>query len=166
VGKAPRLGFFNWRDDMKWTLVVLLATLASCGGDSKTPREQLIGNWLYTNGSGSAGVGLTFDAKGSYVFSGMQEVSSTSLNAEVEQGLYSATDTAITFTAQKYTCAGPVPIYTLTYDFSGDILSLLYPSMVLAFSRNTASGASVAIILGCFQSDGSFVQSPLAPVSN
>ena len=58
VERAPRLGFFNWRDDMKWMLAVLLAAVASCGGSSETPEQRLVGKWLYWGTSAGAGLCL------------------------------------------------------------------------------------------------------------
>jgi hypothetical protein len=167
VEKAPRLGFFNWRDDMKRTLVVLLAAVASCSGNSETPRERLIGQWLYTNSSGGAGVDATFNLDDTYSVQTLQLTSDTAGNDEVETGVFSATDTEITFAPQKHTCPGPDPVYTLTYHFTGDSLVVVFPDGAIALSRNTTPPSSNAIVtFGCFQSDGSFVTAPLAAVSN
>ena len=150
---------------MKWTLVVLLATVASCGGNSETPKERLIGKWIYTGSS--AGIGLQFDSDAAYSVQVLQLTSTTTGNDEVEKGAYSATDTQITFTPKMYTCPGPVPVYTLDYSFNGDSLSVLFSNGAMGFSRNTEPASSNFIItFGCFQSDGSFVSSPLAAVGN
>ena len=151
---------------MKWTLVVLLATVASCGGgNSETPKERLIGKWLYSGSS--AGIGLQFNSDATYSAQVLQLTSDTTGNDEVEKGVFSATDTQIVFTPQMYTCPGPLPVYTLAYTFNGDSLSVMFSTGAMGFSRNTVPASSNFIItFGCFQSDGSFVTSPLAPVSN
>jgi hypothetical protein len=150
---------------MKWILVVLLAAMASCGGNSETPKERLIGKWFYSGSS--AGIGLQFDSVDTYSAQVLQLTSTSTGNDEVETGVFSATDTEITFTPQKYTCPGTDPVYTLTYHFNGDSLSVLYSTGAVLLSRNTTPPSSNAILtFGCFQSDGSFVTSPLAAVSN
>ena len=153
---------------MKWTLVVLLAAAASCGGgNSETPQQRLIGQWLYTNSTGSAGIDITFNTNATYVAQILQLTSTTSANDEIEDGVFSTTDTEITFTPQKYTCPGPDPVYSMTYSFNGDSLLLLLSTGATGFSRNTTPAATnFTLAFGCFQSDGSFVASPLAAVSN
>ncbi len=153
---------------MKWTFVVLLAAVASCGGgSSETPQQRLIGQWLYTNSAGSAGVDITFNTNATYTAQILQLTSTTSANDEIEDGVFSTTDTEITFTPQKYTCPGPDPVYSVTYSFNGDSLLLSLSTGATAFSRNTNPASSnMTIGFGCIQSDGSFVTSPLVAVSN
>jgi len=148
-------------------LAVLLVAVAACGSNTVTPQERLIGEWTYTNSAGNAGVVITFKTDDTYSAQVMQLTSTTSANDEVETGVFSVTDTTITFTPQQYTCPGPDPIYTYKYAFNGDSLSMLIPSGAVAFTRYTGPAASNAVItFGCIQSDGSFVQSQLAPVTN
>ena len=153
---------------MKWTLAVLLATVAACGGgSSETPQQRLIGQWLYTNSSGSAGIDITFNTNTTYTAQILQLTSTTSANDEIEDGVFSTTNTEISFTPQKYTCPGPDPVYSLAYTFNGDSLLLSYSTGAVAFSRNTTPAATnFTAAFGCIQSDGSFVVSPLAAVSN
>jgi hypothetical protein len=152
----------------KWMLAVLLAAVAACGGgNSETPKERLIGQWLYTNSSGGAGIDITFKTDATYSAQVLQLTSTTTANDEVETGVFSTTDTEITFTPQKYTCPGPDPVYSVTYSFNGDSLLLLLSTSATAFSRNTTPPTTnFSIAFGCIQSDGSFVVSPLAAVSN
>ncbi len=153
---------------MKWTLAVLLAAVAACGGgNSETPEERLIGQWVYTNSSGSTGIDVTFNTNATYTLQVMRLTSTTSANDQVETGIYSATENELTFTPQKYTCPGPVPVFTEGYSFNGDSLSMLFSDAVLVYSRSTTPAATnFSISFGCFQTDGSFVQAPLAAVSN
>jgi len=157
---------------MKSTFGVILGTLVgmvmSCGGDdSQTPQERLVGSWVYSNSSGSTGIDLKFGSDANYSVQLLQLTSTTSANDEVETGIYSATDSTITFTPQKYTCPVPDPTYTLTYNFNGDSLAMLFSSGAIAFTRYTGpASTNAALTFGCFQSDGTFFTSPLAPVSN
>jgi hypothetical protein len=124
-----------------------------------------MGKWLYAGSS--AGIGLEFDTNYTYKAQLLQETSTTTGNDQAEVGTFAVTDTAITFTPQQSTCPGPVPVYADNYTFNGDSLVLAYSTGGMAFSRNTTPPATNAIItFGCFQSDGSFVTSPLAAVSN
>lgn len=152
---------------MKWMLLAVLATVAACGGSSETPEQRLIGQWIYTNGSGEAAVDITFNADSTYKAQDAQLTSNTSANDEVETGIFSATDTEITSTPQQWTCPGPYPAYTVSYQFNGDSLVVTYSTGVMTMSRNTTPASSNAnLTFGCFQSDGSFVTEPLAHVSN
>jgi hypothetical protein len=153
---------------MKWTLAVLLAAVAACGGgNSETPQQRLIGQWLYTNSAGSAGMDIAFNTNTTYSAQILQLTSTTSANDELEDGVFSTTDTEITFTPQKYTCPGPDPAYSVTYNFNGDSLVLSLSTGATAFSRNTnPASTNFTATFGCFQSNGSFVASPLAAVSN
>ena len=149
----------------KWTLAVLLATVAACGSNAVSPQDRLMGKWLYAGSS--AGIGLEFDTNNTYKGQLLQETSATTGKDQVETGTFTATDTAITFTPQQSSCPGPIPVYFQDYSFNGDSLVLASSTGGMAFSRNTSPPATNAIItFGCFQSDGSFVQAPLAPVSN
>jgi hypothetical protein len=153
---------------MKWTLVALMATVAECGGgSSETPQQRLIGQWLYTNSAGSAGADITFNANATYTAQILQLTSTTSANDEVETGIFSTTDTEITFTPQNYTCPGSYPVYSLAYTFNGDSLLLSFSTGAVGFSRNKYPAATnFSLAFGCIQSDGSFVVSPLVAVSN
>ena len=151
---------------MKLTLVVLLATVAACGSNTVTPQERLMGKWLYAGSS--AGIGLEFGTDGTYKAQILQLSSTSTGNDQAETGKYIASDSSITFTAQQSSCGpGRIPIYTYTYSFNGDSLAVMTGNTAMAFSRNTTPPASNFIIsLGCFQSDGTFVGSPLVSVSN
>lgn len=149
-------------------LSALLVALIGCGDDSKTPQEKLVGGtWVFSNSSGSAGLDLIFNADASYSVQLLELTSTTTANDQVETGVYSASDSKITFTPQKYTCPGPDPIYRVAYTFNGESLALLFADGVIAFERYTGPAATnFTLTFGCFQDDGSFVPSPLAPVSN
>ena len=151
---------------MKWTLAVLLATVAACGSNTVTPQERLMGKWIYSGSS--AGIGLEFDTGGTYTYQELQLTSTSTGNDQIETGKYIASDSSIVFTAQQSSCGpGRMPIYTYTYTFNGDSLAVVAGSTAMGFSRNTTPPASNFIIsTGCFQSDGSFVVSPLVAVSN
>jgi len=144
-----------------------LLAIGCGGGSSEAPHERLIGNWTYTNASDSAGVDLQFKTDGTYVAQVLQLTSTTTANDEVESGTFTATDSEIALTPQKYTCPEADPPYTLSYHFNGDSLVVVFPTGAIGMSRYTGPAATNFVVtMGCFQSDGSFVVSPLAPVGN
>lgn len=143
---------------------VLLLAMLGCG--SSSPEDQLAGTWTYTNGNN--GIGLTFATDGTYVAQVLQLTSSTSGDDEIEKGVYSVSGNQINWTPQEYTCPGPDAVYSTSYSFSGGDLVIVTPGSagIVSLVRDTSSSSgNASLVLGCFQS-GSFVQEPLAPVSN
>ena len=150
---------------LSWLVMVVLGAV-SCGGGSSSPESQLIGQWISTDSTGSQGVGLEFDSDGTYVAQLLELTSSTSANDEGESGVYTATSSTINFTPQKSSCPGPDPVYSLTYSFSAGGLVVATPSGAIGLTRNNPGLANGTITFGCFQPNGSFVASPVAPVGN
>ena len=152
---------------MKWTLVAVLAAVAACGANSETPEQRLIGTWVYANAADTSGLGVQFKGDSTYELVIMQLTSSTSANVEAETGVFSATDTELTFVPQQWTCPGPYPSYTVSYHFNGDTLVVTSSTGATMLSRDTSPPwTNGYIAYGCFQSNGSFVAEALAPVSN
>jgi hypothetical protein len=142
---------------MKWTLVAVLVTMAACGPNSETPEQRLIGKWAYSDTSSWGG--LQFYSTSAYGAETLQPTSTTTANEESERGVFSASETEITFTPQGYSCPGPEPVYTLPYQFNGDVLVVTYQTGSVSLSPNTAFPSwSASVTYGCFQSDGSFVE--------
>jgi hypothetical protein len=153
---------------MKWPMMVLLAVVSSCGGSSRTPEERLVGYWSYSNPVGGNGIELQFTGT-TYMSRDWQLVSLTSTPAyqEVQTGEYSATDTEITYTPTSSTCPGPAPVYTGSYSFDEDRLAIVESTRAFTLVRRTGPASTDGtIFFGCFQPDGSFVQSPFGPVGN
>jgi hypothetical protein len=147
--------------------VALLTAACSSGSSSGSSGSNSIdGNWLYTDAAGTGGVGLTFNADGTYVLTELVETSSTSFNAQVEDGTFTVSGNTITETPQKSSCPGPVPVHQLTYSFQGSNLAVTDSSAVVVLQPNTATASNAAIVIGCFDANNNFTAQPLAPVSN
>lgn len=150
-------------------MIALLGCLLAvgCGGGSDSPADRIVGNWLYTNTTDSAGFGATFEGNGTYSLSSLELTTATTARAAIEKGTYTATDSTITTTPQKSTCPGPVPVDTVTYELKGSTLVVTTGANIIVMTRNRQSAdTSFVVTLGCFAEDGSFAASPLAPVSN
>jgi hypothetical protein len=142
------------------------AIAMGCGGSS-SPEQDLIGNWLYATSTGSTGIAVTYKTDGTYVAAELVLTSSNTADAQVETGTYTATASELTSVPTEWTCPGPDPAGTASYSFSGGDLLISSSSGIISLAPNTAPASSTFILTyGCFQSDGSFVTAPLAPVSN
>lgn len=146
---------------------VLLALVVGCGGaDQSTPEQQVVGSWLFTSADGNSGFGAVFKDDGTYTSAILVASSSTSAEAEVEKGTYSATDTQITFTPNEFSCAGPDAIYAAPYKVDGQSLVLTLGSNVVIMAPNTDPASSNGLLqTGCFNA-GVFTPQAVAPVSN
>lgn len=126
----------------------------------------MVGSWT---GSGYLQLAYTLNADGTYTTQALKPISATSGQAQVETGLYTVSGNQIDWTPQASTCPGPDPGYALSFTLKGDDLVLIARdgTTPISFVRVTGSndGGNGALVLGCFQS-GSFVQTPLGPVSN
>jgi hypothetical protein len=93
--------------------------------------------------------------------------STTSEHDVVEKGVFSLASNEVNYTPQQSTCPSPQTAYSTSYSLSGNSLTLATPAGTFIFSRDTNPASTNAVLLlGCFQSEGAFVQAPLAPVSN
>jgi hypothetical protein len=149
---------------MQIVAITALLTGAACSSGAGAP--SLDGTWIYETSGGTAGKGLTFKSDGTYALSDLQETSPTSVEAEIETGTFITSGTTITATPREFSCAGPVPVWTFNYSFSGADLELADTSGAIVYQPDTSTATTgVAIAIGCFTSNG-FVAEALAPVSN
>jgi hypothetical protein len=149
---------------MRWLAAIVLLASVGCGGNP-TPDDKVQGNWIFASSDGLTGIGLKFNDI-SYDLSGLVLTSSNTAQAIVEKGSFSINATTLVFAPTESTCPGPIPIYQMDYRFSGSVLMITAGSNLIAFERNPyAVDSSFALTLGCDVS-GSFVPSPIAPVSN
>jgi hypothetical protein len=145
-------------------LLLVVVVLVGCG--SKTPQESLVGDWLFQNADGTSGLGVTFNGDGSYVLADLAVTSSTSANAEVEKGTYTATDTMFTMVPSQWTCDGKDTSSTETYKFSGSLLVVSDSSGVVTLAPNNGpSTGTFAVTLGCFDASNNFTAHPLGPAN-
>ena len=153
---------------MKIRLLAALCLLGAIGcGSSGSTDSKLVGQWLYTNADGSAGIGLSFKADGTYSTVLLRQTSGTTANTQVENGGYMATDTSITFTPTESSCAGSDAPTTSGYVINGNVLSLTMPTGLVSFVRNTTPPSSgVILTVGCFAADGTFTAQPVGPVTS
>lgn len=151
---------------MRLILLAALGVVTVGCGSPEGPAQRLNGTWIYIAADNSVAVGATFSPDGTYVLQEMSLTSTNSADDEIETGTFSATDSDITTVPQQYSCPGPDPATTVAYDFSGSSLQIVSSSGITTLGRDTAQPSSMfSLTLGCFQSDGSFVAQPLAPVA-
>jgi hypothetical protein len=151
----------------KLVLLVALGLAAmGCGGVS-SPQQDLIGDWIYIVNNGSSGAAVSYKADGTYVGSILVLTSTTTANAQVELGNYTATSNELTSVPTEWTCPGPDPASTVSYAISDGHLVVSTSSGIISFAQNTAPASTTfTLTYGCMKPDGSFVASPLAPVTN
>jgi hypothetical protein len=72
----------------------------------------------------------------------------------------------LTTVAAKATCADATKAATVTFNVSGNTLTISDSTGVLVFTRSPPSsgGSGGAATFGCFDSQGNFTPSPLAPI--
>jgi hypothetical protein len=145
-------------------IVLMTVSLLACGGNAKTPAERFVGDWH--SDFLDLTIGFTGKPGGVYEAHIFRKTSDTTANDQLETGLFVASDTQFVATPQKWTCPGPDAIVTISYHFDGNNLVQERPSGGQTFVPGPAPAASLSVTLGCMQSDGSFVEAPLAPVSN
>jgi hypothetical protein len=148
----------------KLGLVVLVLGILGCGGSSspESPRDRLVGEWLFTDGTHSGSIGATFNDDGTYVAWATRGATGSSM----ERGIYDATDNTFTNSPTEWTCRGSYPAYTETYSFSGLSPVVVDVTGVTTLLPDNAPGPTAALPVGCFDKNGNFTPSPLAPVTN
>jgi hypothetical protein len=148
--------------------VVLVVGACSSGDDGEDPisREGLLGHWMNTSLAGDGRVGLTFNSDGTYNRSILLLTSTTAADAEVETGMYVATDTHLTLLPQRWTCPSPAPVSMASYAVSGNDLIVTTPFENYSFAASASPASSrFALRLGCFDFNGVLTPAPLAPVT-
>lgn len=148
-----------------WMTLLLWAT--SCGG-SGSADPRLIATWVQALSEST--YALTFNPDGTYEAETLMPPPTTSADAEVVMGVYSASGNQITETPQESTCPSPVPVETISYSFSGADLVIVVPGKIVTSTglvRDTGSiTGNASLVYGCFTFGTPFMQGPLAPVSN
>jgi len=145
--------------------LILLGLGLGCGGGD-SPEDALVGTWFATtNAAQTRGLGLTFTSDGTFVVQDILVTSNTTAQDEIEKGTYSVSGKTLLFHPTQYSCPQADPPYSFEYTISGSTLTLIDPAAVISLAKDTTppTGGSV-IAIGCFQSDGSFVPSPLTPL--
>jgi hypothetical protein len=122
--------------------------------------------WAYEQSATNAQA-VKFSSDGTYEFLRMELTSSTTANTYIQRGAYTSTSNQITVTPQEASCSGPAPVYTDGYAFESGNLVLSATTGSVIYSPDTSMASSnLAYAYGCYDSQGNFTQSPLAPVSN
>ena len=152
-------------------VLAVLVFVIGCGGGGGSAASRLDGSWLFTSPNG-VGVGAIFSPDDTYVAMVIVVTAagqnSGSLEMQVEKGRFSVSGDQLTSTPTHWTCPGPDPIDTATFSFSGQDLVISSPTGFITFAPNNAptSTATITATLGCFDANGAFTASPLAPVTN
>ena len=145
-------------------LVVLVLGVLGCGGSS-SPKDRLVGDWLFIDAAHGGSIGVTFSNDGTYVAWATRAPSGPS-NASMERGNYDATDNSVKNSPTEWTCRGSYPTYTETYSFSGQSLVVVDVTGLITFVPDNAPAPMADLTLGCFDMNGNFTPSPFAPVTN
>jgi|SRR5580692_8944109 hypothetical protein len=140
----------------------LLTLAAACSSSPSTP--SIYNTWIYTNADGTAGEGLTVKSNGTYVLQLLTLTSTSSAEDEAQTGTIVVGASTLAFTPQKWSCSGPYPAFTWTYTFDGDFLDVDTGTNVVSFSADTSSASNFDDEIGCFGANGTFTESPLAPI--
>jgi hypothetical protein len=154
---------------VKTTAIVLAAVcfVPACSS-SNSGAPSVDGNWLNvkTDGSGQ-GLGLDLKSDGTYALGFLVLTSSTSADAQVETGTFTAQNGTLTFTPQEWSCTGKDPSYSLPYQFSGSDLLVNTGTSIIALQPNTSTVmGSFVDTIGCFNTTfTSFTPQALAPVT-
>ena len=146
--------------------VVAVSALTAAGCSAKTEEPSLEGTWTYTNASGTAGVGFTFE-DGKYTAQALVRTSDTSAQVMLETGTYSATGAAVTLTPVQSTCSDDKgEVYTYSYKMpSNATLNIVTPDGMLSLQRYEGDASSNFVVqFGCAR-NGKFTPSPLAPIA-
>jgi hypothetical protein len=154
------------------TALVVVVAGGGCGSSESAPAARLNGTWLWSNGALTAEAWLTFDAKdGTYTAKRLDEMNPR--HGEFETGVYTAQDDQVTLIPRTFTCPEPDPAYTFSYRFSGTAFIIQTPQGFLTQAPGSVLGlvfspfmpqSDDGIIVGCFQPDGTFVESPRVSV--
>jgi hypothetical protein len=154
---------------MKRVAIVAFALLgAGCSSSSGGP-PSLDQVWIYQNSAGTAGQSVSFKSDGTYEFSELQVVSSTSINAQVETGTFTTSGDLLTNTPLQWSCRGADPGSTLTYQFNGGDLEFIGPTGILQYVPDTtpaSAAGGLALVIGCFDTQGNFTPQALAPIES
>ena len=162
-----------------YAIVALLIVVGcgGCGSSASTESEtaELTGSWVARDASNvAASYGFTFSLDGGYTRTTMvvaatdQVASPGSANLAQESGVFTVSSAdSISFAPTQSTCPGPIPVYALSYGFSGRVLVMGGVTGASSFSPDPMPAtATPATTYGCYDSTGAFTAHPLAPVTN
>lgn len=127
-----------------------------------TEDPDLAGSWFLSLNA-NCGAGLIFGRDHSFVSSTLCSGGTPANAMQTSVGTYTATATTWTANITKSTCPDAEKSIGDAYTATAQTLTFTEPSQVIVFSRNTATGSSGVITLGCFHM-GMFTESPLAPL--
>ena len=89
-------------------LVVLATVVVGCGGGTtESPKQRLVGEWLFVFARGERGTTISFKADGAYSLTQIDVPTPTSREEAVENGTYTATDSSIHVHADGMELPGP-----------------------------------------------------------
>lgn len=151
---------------MKTTLLgILLVTLVGCGGssaDDLTKDEHTLqGGWIFPLANGGA-FGLNFDGH-AYSAQLLSPLGDGRIGDQAEKGTYAAGGGEISFAPVEWTCVGASSPYSFSLTVSPTTMTLSDATSVAVMTRNTEPpGGAAVLTFGCFQSDGTFAEHPLA----
>jgi hypothetical protein len=146
-------------------LVCGVLGLMGCGGGSSSPDNGVVGNWMFVNSTGDSGFAFDAKADGTYVIGLLSLTSTSTANAQVEEGNWSATSTMLTTTPTKWSCTGTDPAETDSYDIANGDLTVTTSGGIIVLQPNTTPvSSSFVLTFGCFDQNGNFAAQPLGPV--
>jgi hypothetical protein len=145
--------------------IALTGILAGCGGSGD--GDPLVGtSWQIVSTASECVTATAFSSPSTYVLGLVCRLTNGNIGLQQEVGTYSISGSSLTTVAQKATCANATKVATVTFSVSGNTLTISDSNGILLFSRAPPStgGSSGAATFGCFDSQGNFTPSPLAPI--
>jgi hypothetical protein len=160
---AERRGYLMVRRGTVAVVCMMLA--AGCSGGAH--QTTLAQNWIYTSSDGTRGVALDLTSDGTYVFAILALTSSTSAEAEVEYGTYTAANDVLSLTPEQFSCSASDPPYQVGYSFqNGNLLLSISTGAIVMQPNPDTVDQSFTLQFGCFSSAGAFSAMPVQAVTN
>jgi hypothetical protein len=149
---------------MRTLLIAMYALGCLAGCRSEGPTVE--GNWIYKSDDGAWALALDISGD-EYSSALMLATSGTSVNAQVEKGTYTMTDSALLLRPREWSCTGALPSYAVQYRLSGPTMVVTSNANIWVFERNTSGGPTSGLMLttGC-DPLGDFVPMGLGPAGN
>lgn len=140
--------------------ILLVAALAGCGEDDSESNSdggnKLVGAWVYSDG-GANGSFIEFKSDGQYSASHMT-INGNNVYSQTEVGTYTSTDSAVTITPTRASCADAEPS-EMIYSFNGKNLQLTVEATTVTFQPNPDEQTDISgmtVTTGCVDDDGNF----------
>ena len=150
---------------MRMIVAALMAVMiVGCGEDDSDSKDsggsKLVGTWIYSPAGANSGIFMDLKKDGTYQTSWIV-ISGNSVQSENDFGTYSTTDSEISFTPERSSCA-EVNHDTLQYSFVSDNLQMTVDATTFIFApedeaeTQAADTSGMTVTTGCFDTDGNF----------